>query len=240
MSSIGSHVVLLTCSDERGRLLVHGSRRDPGLSEVPTVVLPARPARADVDPVLAEHEPRRIVVAGTNADLAAVVLRLLRTERLTTEVAYLPTTRSSAVAAAWGLPIGRAAVALATAGTAVPMPLVRDDSGGVLLGRGEVRGLVGEAYCDEHLVLRGTAPRFVAVPGPHGLAVRSGRTGRRPDGRLRPVPPRAPSGRGSAVGRAVQLGGKPFTVEYDGVAHPREVRRWAWYRHTADWLLVRP
>jgi hypothetical protein len=26
----------------------------------------------------------------------------------------------------------------------------------------------------------------------------------------------------------------------DGVAHPRPVPRWTWYRHTDDWLLVRP
>jgi hypothetical protein len=26
----------------------------------------------------------------------------------------------------------------------------------------------------------------------------------------------------------------------DGLVHPRAVTRWAWYRHTADWLLVRP
>jgi hypothetical protein len=25
----------------------------------------------------------------------------------------------------------------------------------------------------------------------------------------------------------------------DGVAHPRPVRRWTWYRHTADLRLVR-
>jgi hypothetical protein len=38
----------------------------------------------------------------------------------------------------------------------------------------------------------------------------------------------------------VQLGGEPFTPVLDGVPHPRAVTRWAWYRHTADWLLVRP
>ena len=100
--------------------------------------------------------------------------------------------------------------------------------------------MTGEVYCDEFLVLRGRAPRLVVAPGPAGVAVRAGRGGRAPDGRLRAVPARAPAGRGSAAGRAVQLGGPGFTVMGDGVAHPREVRRWAWYRHTADWLLVRP
>jgi len=27
---------------------------------------------------------------------------------------------------------------------------------------------------------------------------------------------------------------------HDGVEHPRPITRWAWYRHVADWLLVRP
>jgi hypothetical protein len=241
VSSIGSKVVLLTCSDgERGRLRIHVSRRSRLPSGVPVVAVGPRPGRADVDPVLAEHEPRRVVVAGTDADLAAVLQRLLRTGRLGTEVAYLPVARSSPVARTWGLPTGRAAATLALGGSAAAVPLVRDDSGGVLVGRGAVRGLVGEAYCDGHLVLRGATPWLVAMPVDGGIAVHAGRGRRRPDGRMRPVAPRAPAGRGSALGRAVQLGGEPCTVESDGVAHPREVRRWAWYRHTDDWLLVRP
>jgi len=28
-------------------------------------------------------------------------------------------------------------------------------------------------------------------------------------------------------------------VVRDGVVHPRPMTRWAWYRHVADWLLVR-
>ena len=240
MSSIDSNMVLLTCSDvERGRLPLHGSRRAPGLSGVPTVELPTRPGRADLDPVLAEHDPARVVVAGTDADLAAVLLRLLRTERLGVEVAYLPAP-GSAAAVAWGLPTGRAAVELALGGAAAPVPLVRDDSGGVLVGRAEIRELRGECYCDDVLVVRGTAPRLVVVPGPAGIAVRAGRTGRRPDWQVRPVPPGATAGRGSGVGRAVQVGCEPTVVVSDGVAHPRPVPRWTWYRHTSDWLLVRP
>lgn len=54
------------------------------------------------------------------------------------------------------------------------------------------------------------------------------------------MPQSAPAGRGSAVGRAVQVGCLPATVVSDGVTHPRQVERFTWYRHTADWLLVRP
>ncbi|WP_308258003.1 hypothetical protein [Pseudonocardia lacus] len=226
-----SQLVLLACPG--------GGLADHNGSPRPIVRLPARPGRDDVDPVLAEHEPRRVAVAGTDADLAAVLLRLLRTERLDVEVAYLPTAASPATRA-WGLPTGRAAVDLAGSGTARPVPLVRDDGGGVLVGRGEVRDLTGECYCDEVLVLRGSARRLVVVPGPDGIAVRAGWGGRAPDGRVRPVPPKARTGRGSSRGRAVQVGGRPFTVTADGVEHPRPLPRRTWYRHTDDWLLVRP
>ncbi len=228
MGSIDPEQVLLTCGS-------HGSRRLGAPSGVPTVALPARPAKADLDPVLA-LKPRRLVVAGDDADLAAVLQRLLRSERLDVELAYVPA-RGSDAAKAWGLPADKD---LAFGGTASSVPLVRDDSGGVLVGRGEVRGMRGECYCDDVLVLRGGAPRLVVAPGPDGIAVRAGRTGRLPDGRTRAVDLRAAHGRGEAVGRTAQLGGEPMTVVTDGVPHPREVRRWTWYRHTTDWLLVRP
>jgi hypothetical protein len=238
VSTIDSTVVLLTCSDigQDQPLAVNTS----GLgARVPAVTLPARPDRTLVDPVLAEYEPQRVVVAGTDADLAAVLTRLLRTDRLGVEVAYLPSGRSAA-AAAWGLPAGGNARRLALDGTASPVPLVRDDAGGVLVGRGEIRDVVGECYCDAILVLRGSARRLVVTPGPSGIAVRAGWSGRASDGRVRAVAPRAPRGHGSAAGRAVQVGCEPAVVLNDGVAHPREVPRWTWYRHTDDWLLVRP
>jgi hypothetical protein len=154
-------------------------------------------------------------------------------------VAYLPVEPSPATAA-WRLPTGADAVDLALDGAASPVPLVRDDSGGVLVGRGEIAGLRGECYCDDVLVLRGKARRLVVAPGPDGIAVRAGWSGRTPDGRVRPVPPLAARGHGSAVGRAVQVGCEPATVVVDGVAHPRPVPRWTWYRHTDPWRLVRP
>ncbi len=219
--------------------------------------MPARPGRADVDPLLA-GPVRRLVVAGTDADLAAVLVRLLRRDRLDVELAYVPTDRRSAAARLWGLPHGSGAVELARTGVARPAPLVRDDTGGVLVGRGEIRGATGsvhgEAYCDGSLVLRGSARRLmvtpwvdaaassggIAEPTPAGVAVRASRGGALPDGRPRPVSPTARAGRGAAVGRAVQVGCLPATVVHDGAAHPRPVTRWVWYRHVADWLLVRP
>jgi len=242
VTSIDSEVVLLTCAGTARaprRLPFHVSRRPIVLPDLPRVELPGRPDRSSVDPVLRERAPRRVVVAGDDADLAAVVVRLLRTERLHVEVAYVPAGPTPATRA-WGLPHGQAAAELATAGHAAPVPLVRDDSGGVLVGRGEIGGLIGECWCDEHLVLRGRAPRLVVVPGPAGIAVRAGHGRRAPDGQVRALPPKIATGRGSAVGRAVQIGGEPMTVVNDGIAHPRPVPRWTWFRHTSDLLLVRP
>ncbi|WP_233899233.1 hypothetical protein [Pseudonocardia dioxanivorans] len=233
MSTIDSSVMLLTVGDEATgrRLPFHGSRpgarlaRVPAaLAAVPAVRLPSRPGRTDLDPVLDEQRPGRVVVSGTDAVLAAVLVRLLRRELLgAVEVAFVPTTRRSAAAAAWGLPRDRAAAAaLALDGTASPVPLIRDDAGGVLVGRGEVRNLRGEAYCDNTLVVRGSVRRLLAAPGPQGVSSLAGRGVR------------------AATGRALQIGCVGARVVVNGVEHPREVPRWTWYRHTEDWLLVRP
>jgi hypothetical protein len=233
VGSSSADVVLLTCGDGAA----------PATFASRAVAVAPRPERADLDPVLAAPGLRRLVVAGTDADLAAVLVRLLRTGRLGVELAYVPAERRSAAARVWGLPAGAAAVELARHGAARAVPLVRDDAGGVLVGRAEVRSVHGEVYCDEVLALRGSARRLVVTPwpdGPGAVAVRAGRWGRAPDGGVRPVSPTARSGRGSAAGRAVQLGCLPATLLHDGVAHPRPVTRWAWYRHVADWLLVRP
>jgi hypothetical protein len=242
-------VILLTCTDDSS----DAAARSGVTIDLPTVTVPARPGRADLDPLLA-GPVRRLVVAGTDADLAAVLVRLLRRDRLDVELAYVPTERRSAAARLWGLPRGDGAVDLARHGGARPAPLVRDDSGGVLVGRGELGPLRGEAYCDGLLVLRGSARQLVvtpwtdatpaaggiAEPTPPGIAVRAGRWGALPDGRERSVSPTARAGRGAGVGRAVQIGCLPATVIHDGVPHPRPVTRWAWYRHVTDWLLVRP
>jgi hypothetical protein len=235
-------VVLLTCRDD---LRVGGTP-----SRTRAVTVPARPGRVDLDPVLAAPDLRRVVVAGTDADLAAVLVRLLRTDRLGIELAYLPAERRSDAARVWGLPHGADALELARDGVAYAVPLVRDDAGGVLVGRGEIRSVHGEVYCDDVLALRGTARRLVVTPwtdgaagaadgAARGVAVRAGRRSRLPDGRIQPVSPTARTGQGSAAGRAVQVGCLPATLVHDGVTHPRPVTRWAWYRHVADWLLVR-
>lgn len=209
-------------------MLTCGSARWPG--DPPATALPARPGRAELDDTLANLDGRRLVVCGTDADLAAVVLRLLRTDSLAAvAVGYLPVEASSPVARLWRLPVAPAAAAsLALSGVAVPVPLLRDDSGGVLVGLGVVAPLDGVAYCDDEVVLRGRASRLEVTPDHElGLVVRVVRRGLlAPQVRL-------------AAGRAVQLGCQPTDVWRDGVAD-RTTDRWTWYRHTEDWHLVRP
>ena len=104
----------------------------------------SRPGRHELDPVLAESTGR-VVVHGTDADLAAVVLRLLRKDRLADlEVGYVPVT-GSAAARSWGLRPGDFRHAFTA--PARPAALIRDDSGGVLLGSGTVQPITGQVYC---------------------------------------------------------------------------------------------
>lgn len=209
--------VVLTC----------GSARWPGPG--PVTAVPARPGRDELDSVLADLGGRRLVVCGTDADLAAVLLRLLRTEALTrVPVGYVPVEASSAVARLWSLPIAPAAAAsLARYGEPDQVPLVRDDAGGVLVGLGVVAPLDGVAYCDDQVVLRGRAARLEVTPDREfGLMVRVVRGGLFPR-RVR-----------HSAGRAVQLGCRPTGVWRDGVA-ARTTDRWTWYRHTEDWRLIR-
>lgn len=182
----------------------------------------AVPGKSDLDPLLATG-PDRVVVVGTDSSLAAVALRLLRMERLaSTAVGFVPLAyKDSTVARLWNLPADReAAEELALAGAAGAVPLVRDDSGGVLLGLGRLGPVDGEAYCDDQLALRGRAKVIEVTPGPAGVAARVVRGGLR-----RPA---------MFTGRAVQIGCHPTTAVHDGITHPRPVTRWTWYRHTED------
>ncbi|MCK2236398.1 MULTISPECIES: hypothetical protein [unclassified Crossiella] len=185
-----------------------------------------------VDPLLAELDGARLLVRGSDADLAAVVLRVLRQDRLgEVTLGYLPTDPGSRIARLWGLPteLG-AAWRVALGAGPVGVPLLRDDVGGVLLGHGEISPVKGSAYCDDVHVLKGAATRLAVGPDPaggEGLLVRVRRRGL--FGRRTIVQP----------GRALQLACEPATVLRDGVPHARLMEKWTWYRHTADLRLVR-
>lgn len=195
------------------------------------------PDRAEIDPVLERLGGRRLVVVGSDAALAAVVLRLLRTSKLAeVPVGYVPVDPSSEAALVWGLPVERdRALAVALRADAERAPLIRDDNGGVLVGLGELGPVRGVAYCDDEQVLRGQASSIEVTPDPAASADTSR------DGLTVRVTRRGLLGRrvAEATGRAVQIGCLPLLVERDGVAHSRPVDKWSWYRHTEDWRLVR-
>jgi hypothetical protein len=230
-SSRGALLQVVTCGDAARE------RWAPALADLaaPVADLAALPTRADLDPLLdALPDDGRIVIAGDDAALSALLVRLLRRERLALAVAVLPAPGSTA-AAVWGLPTDLDAVALAREGTAYAVPLVRDDHGGVVAGRHEVGAFRGEVYCEEHLVTRGDAAGLAVAPDPAGGGVTVSVTGPRRLVGLR-------AGRVTTrSGRAAQLGCRPgVSVTRDGVPGDRPVTRRSWYRHTADWRLVRP
>lgn len=230
-SSRGHLMRVVTCGD------LARARWAPALGTLGDAAtgLPALPTRGDVDPLLDDlPAAARLAVAGDDAALAAVLVRLLRRERLDVEVAVLPAD-GSAAALVWGLPTDpAAALALARDGTARPAPLVRDDHGGLVAGRHATGPVHGEVYCEEHRVLRGDAAEVSVAPDPAG-GVTVTVLGPRRLGGLRAGSVTARSG------RAVQLGCRPaVTVVRDGLPGDRPVSRRSWYRHIEDWRLVRP
>ncbi|PKW13251.1 hypothetical protein [Saccharopolyspora spinosa] len=206
--------------------------------------VPATPGRDDVDPLVAGTE-ERLVVHGTDADLAAVVLRLLRKSRLTDlVVGYVPVADSPA-ARLWGLRVGDFDRALIAAPR--PAALIRDDSGGVLLGEGTIEPITGQVYCDDEQVLNGAAVSITISPDPAATPLPeptadplSAMLEPAADGLLVTTVRRGLLRRRRDVtrGRAVQASFRSATVRRDGVAHPRPMEKWVWYRHTEDLQLA--
>ncbi len=201
-------------------MLAFGGYRPRSLRGLPTV------DPADVDTTLADA--RRVVVVGTDADLASVLTRLLRKELLNVEVAYVPRRRTPATRA-YRLPSGRRAARRARRGTAQRVPLIRDETGAVIVGSavwrpaGGEQLVRGEAVVDDAVLFDGgveevTVEPTVALPG---LRARVSGTRR------------------WLIGRAAQLGSLEASVIRDGVAAPRPARRSTIYRNTEGWLAVR-
>ncbi|MBB5954512.1 hypothetical protein FHS29_001082 [Saccharothrix tamanrassetensis] len=217
--------IVLACGNPQSPVITDGDR-----FEVRQV--PSRPGKAEVDPVFPDLGDGRLIVHGTDADLNAVVLRLLRTERLAdVAVGYVPVDPGSDVARVWGLPTdpGRA-LDLALSGDPDRVSLVRDDVGGVLLGLGSLGPVRGVGYADDTVVLRGQASRLEVTPDPdNGLGLLVSVIHKRLFTRKVTT----------TEGRAFQLGCLPVQVTLDGVAHPRPMGKWTWYRHTEDLRLVR-
>jgi hypothetical protein len=194
--------------------------------------IPATPGRPDIDPLVKGLTGGHVVVHGTDGDLAAVVSRLLRLERLDLPVGYVPTAASPPVAKLWGLPGGLPGdrVAAALDGSVASVPLIRDDAGGVLLGLGVLAPVHGTVYCDDAVPLRGVAERVEVAPdhgGGPGLSVTV----------VRKSLLRKRSSRWT--GRAAQFGCDPVVPVRDGVPYRRPMARWTWYRHTENLRVLR-
>ena len=112
------------------------------------------------------------------------------------------------------------------------MPLIRDETATVLVGKGlwlpppGSGQIVGEGIVDDSVLFDGvvTALRIEPLDTAPGLraAVDRGRWRRHR----------------WVAGRAAQLGTTGARVVRDGVEIPRPVRRSTFYRHTVDWLRV--
>ena len=161
---------------------------------------------------------RRVVVVGSDADLAAVLTRLLRADRLDVEVGH--------VRRPWQARRARA-------GDAQRVPLIRDETGSAIvraahwLPAGDARTIHGEAVTDDTLLFDGEVTGVRIEPTSTMPGLRATVLSRR----MRP--------RRWQSGRAVQLGTDGALVVRDGVPAPRPTRRSTFYRHTKGWLRVR-
>ena len=181
---------------------------------------------ADIDAALAGA--RRVVVVGADADLASVLTRLLRAELLHVEVAYVPRRRTPATRA-YRLPSGIRAARRARRGTAHRLPLIRDETGSVIVGSaiwrpaGDEQLLHGEAVVDDAVLFDGDVEEVTVEPTAALPGLRA----------------RVSGTRRWLIGRAAQLGSVKASVIRDGVAAPRPARRSTVYRNTEGWLAVR-
>jgi len=204
------------------------------LGEHPRVECSEIPTKDEINHALCEiGARRRVLVCGTDAGLAALLTRLMRTENLDIEIAYVAEEPTPATLA-YDLPTGSEAAKLGVRGTAREMPLIRDDTGSVLVGEATVTGpggaqLVGEAYADDERLFSGETST---------LTVRA--TNELPGVRATAAKPRRLRRRRWLAARAVQLGTEAGIVTRDGVTGRRAVKRTTFYRHIEPWRLVSP
>ena len=212
------------------------------------------PQAAPQAPHLAE--PSRIVVAGADAALSAVLTRLMRADNLWAEVAFIPV-RSAAAATSvaaqnWGLPTDPAeALEFARTAPVRPAPLIRNDSGLAVAGSATISdatngSFTGEVIIDDH-TLAATSPktfgaRLVPMTDAPGILAARATSPVESQGRLRSLlrKPGQLDPESVSTGRAVQAGGPQLRVIVDSVPHKRPVTRVTFYRHLRDLQIVRP
>ena len=197
------------------KVLVFGDRRVPRPLVSLTLARIADPA--GVEPAIAGA--RRVAVVGSNADLAAVLTMLMRSERLDVEVAHVR-----------GGPLSWLRARRAISRPARRVPLIRDDTGTVLAGAASwlppagAETLHGEAVVDDIALFDGEASGVRIEPTPTMPGLRATLIG--------------VSRRRWVSGRAAQLGTTGAAVVRDGVPSRREAQRSTFYRHTTGWLRV--
>jgi hypothetical protein len=219
-------VVVLFFGDDRPR------QRWSPLSGLPTR---CADGPAEIDAAIGAYG--RLVVIGTDVGLATVLSRLLRANRLNVEVAYVPRRRTAATRV-YRLPAGRRAARRARRGSARRVPLIRDETGSVIVGRASwlpadhQQVIHGEATVDDTSLFDGDVTGICIEPT---LAM----PGLRASLKIGAQNKRTRIWRRWIAGRAVQLGSTGVTVVRDGVPAPRSARRSTFYRHVEGWLLVR-
>lgn len=207
------------------------------LASLPVTAVPTTPSRSDFDEVFATLDNAahpRLIVVGDDRALAAALTRLMRTERLHIELAFVPNA-GSAAAEAYDLASGSSAAKIALFGAAEPVPLIRDDAGRAIVGEVRAHGadggsFVGEAYVDNTQLFTGSTRGLEIVPTPEQPGLRGRVLKRRRFGRRH----------GKWVsGRAAQIGAEAVVLTRDGAVDPAPSTRGSIYRHHEDWLLVR-
>ncbi|HEU4362173.1 MAG TPA: peptidase M50 [Mycobacterium sp.] len=192
-------------------VLLCGDRRIPR----PLTGLPVLPVDGPTALDSAIETSARLLVVGDDGDLAAVLTRLLRADRLDVEVGDARNCRT-ARRARIGIPRR--------------VPLIRDETGRVIVGAATWRGdggpLHGEAVVDDTVLFDGEVAGVRIEPTTALPGLRAGLITRR--GRVRRW----------VAGRAAQLGTTGAVVVRDGVPVARPVRRSTFYRHTEGWLRV--
>ena len=190
--------------------LLFGGRRLPR----PLAGLAGQPVHAPEDIDTAAARYRRLIVVGSDAELAAVLTRLLRADRSDVEVGH---------ASGWW------AARRARRGVARRVPLIRDETGQVIVGAAEWRGESGGHW---------SARRSSTTPGCS--------TARWPASGSNPLPGLPGCGRPSADAAAAVGGRAGRPTRHDGCGggargrrSAKMVRRSTFYRHTQGWLLVR-
>ncbi|GAB2510822.1 hypothetical protein CATRI_11800 [Corynebacterium atrinae] len=188
----------------------------------------------------------RVVVAGTDAALSAVLTRMMRADYLWAEVGFVPVAPSTA-AQNWGL---STSLDMALLGDVHPVPLIRTDAGIAVAGSATItdwneREITGEIIVDDHVLVRHESgahghigARLVPMTDAPGIAaVRIITASRR---LFRRTPQELFDAPSLTTGRAVQAGGPDLAVTVDGIRHKRPLERVTFYRHLRDLQIVRP